>query len=68
MNSLLLRKLKKSFSLVQLGFYILAIGILTILALNGVKIVENTEAQRVINDILYYQQSMQKFLMFCYHL
>ena len=63
MNSLLLRKLKKSFSLVQLGLYILAIGILTILVLNGAKIVENTEAQRVINDILYYQQSMQKFLI-----
>ncbi|MBQ7552576.1 MAG: hypothetical protein IJT15_03980 [Rickettsiales bacterium] len=56
-----LTKSKKSFSLVELAIYIVAVGVLTGVAVGGMEVVNNAKVQKVMEEMDSYKTAMYLF-------
>lgn len=56
-----LAKSKKSFSLVELAIYIVAVGVLTGVAVGGMEVVNNAKVQKVMEEMDSYKTAMYLF-------
>ncbi len=56
-------KNKKSFTLIELAIYIIAVGVLVILIIGGQVIVENAKVVRLNDEIEYYEKANAHFII-----
>lgn len=57
------RIFKKSFSLIELCLYIVAVGAIISTISRGIKVIENTRTQRAIEEIEYYNKANSEFVI-----